>query len=188
MTSVSASPATRLSMCSFRSTRLRLPPTSQAYRTNPSTGGGLPAIIYANHVFLGSPDYLPKQQNPQQFQYLDTVSWTRGAHTLRFGADVRAPMRNIFQDEADVHGNLVFSGQFTCQRTANGQCASGTGIDYADGLIGYVQGATLANLYLVDQRLHMYSGYAQDDWKVTPKLTLNLGLRYDFADPPAFGQ
>jgi len=153
----------------------------------PSSGGGLPAIQYVNHVFLGSPDFLPKQQNPQQFQYVDTISLTKGVHALKFGVDVRAPMRNVYQDEADVHGNLMFNGQFTCQHMAGGQCASNTGIDYADSLIGYVQGATLANQYLVDERIHMYSGFIQDDWKVTPRLTLNLGLRYDFATPEISG-
>ncbi len=154
---------------------------------NPATGGGLPAITFANFTFLGSPDYLPKQQNPQQFQVVDTLTWTKGSHALRFGAQILAPMRNIFQDEADVHGNLQFSGQFTCARGANGQCTSGTGLSYADALIGAVQGATLSNVYLVDQRIRMYSGFAQDDWKVAPKLTLNLGLRYDFATPQLSG-
>jgi outer membrane receptor protein involved in Fe transport len=155
--------------------------------SNPATGGGLPAITFTNYTFLGSPDYLPKQQNPQQYQYVDTFSLIRGAHTFKFGVDVHAPMRNIFQDEADVHGNLQFSGTFTCQRGSNSLCVSGTGISYADALLGDVQGATLSATYFVDQRLWMASGFAQDDWKVTPKLTLNLGLRYDFATPPYEG-
>jgi len=154
---------------------------------NPATGGGLPAITFTNYTFLGSPDYLPKQQNPQQYQYVDTVSLTRGRHTFKFGADVRAPMRNIFQDEADVHGNLQFTGSFTCQRGPNSQCVAGTGLPYADSLLGYVQGGTLSNTYFVDQRLWMASGFVQDDWKVNSKLTLNLGLRYDFATPPYSG-
>ncbi len=140
----------------------------------PSTGGGLPAITFANLTFLGSPDFLPKQQNPQQYQFVDTFSWTKGAHSVKFGVDILAPMRNIFQDEADVHGNLQFNGQYT-------------GSPYADALTGYVQGATLANVYLVDQRVQMYSGFVQDEWKVTPKLTLNLGLRYDFGTPQYSG-
>jgi hypothetical protein len=140
----------------------------------PSTGGGLPAITFANYTFLGSPDYLPKQQNPQQYQLVDTFSWTHGTHALKFGVDIIAPMRNIFQDEADVHGNLQFSGQYT-------------GLPYADALTGYVQGATLSSIYLVDQRVQMYSGFVQDDWKVTRKLTLNLGLRYDFGTPQYTG-
>jgi outer membrane receptor protein involved in Fe transport len=154
---------------------------------NPATGGGLPAITFANYTFLGSPDYLPKQQNPQQYQYVDTLSLIRGAHSFKFGVDFHAPMRNIFQDEADVHGNLQFSGTFTCQRASNSQCVPGTGLSYADALLGYVQGATLSNTYFVDQRLWMASGFVQDDWKVNSKLTLNLGLRYDFATPPYEG-
>ena len=154
---------------------------------NPATGGGLPAITFANLTFLGSPDYLPKQQNPQQFQIVESLSWTKGAHALRFGVQTLAPMRNIYQDEADVHGNLQFNGQFTCARGANNQCLSNTGSPYADALVGYVQGATLSNVYLVDQRVRMYSGFAQDDWKLTSKLTLNLGLRYDFATPQLSG-
>ncbi len=141
----------------------------------PSTGGGLPAITFANFTFLGSPDFLPKQQNPQQYQFVDTVSWSKGRQSWKFGVDIIAPMRNIYQDEADVHGNLQFNGQYT-------------GSPYADALIGYVQGSTLSNVYLVDQRVQMYSGFAQDDWKVTPKLTLNLGLRYDFATPQYSGK
>jgi hypothetical protein len=153
----------------------------------PATGGGLPAITFANYTFLGSPDYLPKQQNPQQYQYIDTLSLIRGRHSFKFGADVRAPMRNIFQDEADVHGNLQFTGIFTCARGANSQCISGTGLPYADALLGDVQGATLTNVYFVDQRLWMASGFVQDDWKITPKFSVNLGLRYDFATPPYSG-
>jgi hypothetical protein len=140
----------------------------------PATGGGLPAITFANFTFLGSPDYLPKQQNPQQYQAVDTVSWTKGSQSIKFGVDITAPMRNIYQDEADVHGNLQFNGQYTGQ-------------PYADALTGYVQGGTLSSAYLVDQRLQMYSGFIQDDWKVSSSLTLNLGLRYDFATPQYAG-
>ena len=81
--------------------------------TVPSTGGGLPSITFANTTFLGSPDFLPKQQNPQQYQLVDTLSWTHGRHAIKFGVDIIAPMRNVFQDEADVHGNLQFNGQYT---------------------------------------------------------------------------
>ena len=154
---------------------------------NPATGGGLPAITFSNYTFLGSPDVLPKQQNPQQYQYVDTLSLIKGRHAFKVGVDVRAPMRNIFQDEADVHGNLQFTGIFTCQRGSNSQCVSGTGLPYADALLGSVQGGVLTHVYFVDQRVWMASGFAQDDWKLTPKLTLNLGLRYDFATPPYSG-
>ena len=150
---------------------------------NPAVAGGIPMTTFDNYTFIGSPDYLPKQQVPQEWQYLDTLSLTKGAHSLKFGVDIRTPMRNIYQDEASTRGTLDFSGTFTCLRGSNGQCLPKTGLSYADALLGQVRSATLTNVYFVDQRLRMFSGFVQDDWKVTPKLTLNLGLRYDFAPP-----
>jgi TonB dependent receptor len=141
---------------------------------NLAVAGGVSQTTFNNFTFIGSPDFLPKQQVPQQFQYTDTLSWSRGSHSLKFGVDVRAPMRNIYQDEASTRGTLTFSGTLS-------------GLSYADGLLGYVYQGTLNNVLFVDQRLWMASGFAQDDWKVTPKLTLNLGVRYDFATPAYSG-
>ncbi len=138
---------------------------------NPATAGGIGITQYVNHTIIGSPAYLPKQQVPQQFQYTDTASWTRGAHFLQFGVDLRAPMRNLYEDQDYMNGGLAFAGVFS-------------GDSYTDGLLGYVYQAGLSNVFFVDQRLWMASGFAQDDWKITRKLTLNLGLRYDFATPP----
>ncbi len=132
----------------------------------PGGGGGLDRI--------GSPDFLPKFQITNQFQFFDAMSFTWGAHQLKFGVDVRAPMRNIFLDVPGLRGTLNFDGQ----RTGNG---------LADFLLGYPSGAQLSNLAVIDQRLWMYSNFIQDDWKATPKLTINLGLRYDFATSPYEG-
>jgi hypothetical protein len=123
---------------------------------------------------LGSPDFLPKSQRTNQFQWTDTVSLSHGAHQLKFGGDVRGPMRNIYLDVPSLRGTLTFDGN----RTA---------IGLADFLLGYPSGAQLANPAVVDSRLKMFSGFLQDDWKATPKLTLNLGLRYDYATWPYEG-
>lgn len=139
--------------------------------TSAGSGGGVPLTSFTNKTFLGSPDFLPKRQIPMLYQYNDTLSWTRGNHNLKFGATVFAPMRNIFQDEPGTRGDLGFTGIFT------------GGLSYADGLLGAAQSTQLTNVFFVDQRLWMASGFVEDDWKVTPKLTLNLGLRYDFATP-----
>ena len=120
---------------------------------NPAVAGGVSQTSFDNFTFIGSPDFLPKQQVPQQWQYTDSVSWTRGAHALTFGVDVRAPMRNIYQDEASTRGTLEFSGTLTCLQNAAGQCQPNTGLSYADGLLGRVRQGTLANVYFVDQPL-----------------------------------
>jgi len=152
--------------------------------TNPAIGGGVPLTSFSNFAFEGSADFLPKKQVPMQFQYNDTFSVVFGRQTLKVGASVYLPMRNVFQDEPGTRGDLGFTGVFTCQHSAPGKCVSGTGLSYADGLLGAVQSTQLTNVLFVDQRIWMASGFAEDDWKVTPRLTLNLGLRYDFATPP----
>ena len=123
---------------------------------------------------LGSPDFLPKSQKTNQFQWADTVSFSYGAHQMKFGADVRGPMRNIYLDVPSLRGTFNFDG-------------NRTGIGLADFLLGYPSSAQLANPAIVDARFKMFSGFFQDDWKVTPKLTMNLGLRYDFATWPYEG-
>ncbi len=142
---------------------------------NPAVDGGVSQITFTNFTFIGSPDFLPKSQVPQQAQWIDNLSLTRGRHALKFGVDLRTPMRNIFQDEPGTRGSLTFDKTFT-------------GFTYADALLGYVKSAQLTNVFFVDQRLRMFSGFVQDDFKVTSRFTLNLGLRYDFATPALEGQ
>src|SRR5262249_11374780 len=99
-----------------------------------------------------------------------------------------APMRNIFMDVPGTRGSLGFTNIFTCQRNASLQCASNTGLSYADALLGYVQSAQLTNVYFVDQRLFMASFFTEDEFKVTRKLTVNLGIRSDFSAPAVNGK
>jgi len=153
---------------------------------SPVYSGGLPGLVIqarggtlqlgggSGLDRLGSPDFLPKFQITNQFQWFDAMSFTIGAHQLKFGVDLRAPMRNIYLDVPGLRGTLTFDGQRT-------------GIGIADFLLGYPSGAQLSNLAVVDQRIWMYSNFIQDDWKVTPRLTVNLGLRYDFATWPYEG-
>jgi hypothetical protein len=151
---------------------------------NPAFDGGVPMVTFANlNTFIGSPNFLPKFQATQQYQFVDTLSYVLGKHQLKFGGDLRAPLRNNFQDVPATRGQLNFDRIFTCQRNASNQCVANTGFSYADFLIGYVQQAQLSNRFVVDQRIHMYSGFVQDDYKVTPRFTANLGMRYDFATP-----
>jgi hypothetical protein len=144
--------------------------------TDPLVAGGFPGISITGFFGgsglgrIGSPDFLPKFQHTDQFQYLDTVSWLRGNHALKFGLDVMAPMSNEFLDVPATRGALSFNGGF-----------SGSAI--ADYLLGYVSGFQLSNVYVVDQRHWATMGFGQDDWKINDRLTLNLGVRYDFMTP-----
>jgi outer membrane receptor protein involved in Fe transport len=139
--------------------------------TNPAVAGGVIGIDMGSaHLRLGSPNFMPKYQHTDQVQYLNTVSWLRGRHSVKFGADVMAPMNNQYVDIPSTRGNLSFNGQFT-------------GSTIADFLLGYARGAELSNVHVVNQRRHSYALFIQDDWRASDRLTLNLGLRYDFMSP-----
>ncbi|MEP6924354.1 MAG: TonB-dependent receptor [Pyrinomonadaceae bacterium] len=149
---------------------------------DPLIQGGLPAILLTTGGFsprLGSADFNPKFQKSKQFQFNDSVTLIRGAHTFRFGTDVLAPLRLNFLDIPVTRGRFAFSGIYTALSPG----LSATGNSVADFLTGIPVQAALTNVFQVSQRRHMYSFFGQDDWKVTPKLTVNLGLRYDFGSP-----
>lgn len=137
---------------------------------DPRILGGIVGIDISGHLRLGSPNFMPKFQHTDQFQYLNTLTWLRGAHQWKFGADILMPMRNEYLDIPSTRGNLGFNGTFT-------------GNAYADFLLGYAQRAELSNVHVVNQRLWSTSFFVQDDWKASDRLTLNLGLRYDFMTP-----
>jgi hypothetical protein len=156
---------------------------------SPAFAGGVTMITFANiNTFIGSPNFLPKYQKTQQYQFSDALSWTHGRHQFKFGADLHAPQTDNFQDVPGLRGALNFDKIFTCQRNSNNQCVAGTGIPYADFLYGDPQTAMLSNQFTAYQKWYWYDFFAQDDFKFTPKLTLNLGVRYDFSSPVWEGQ
>ncbi|HKE84917.1 MAG TPA: TonB-dependent receptor [Vicinamibacterales bacterium] len=144
--------------------------------TNPLVAGGLAGITIDGFFGgsglgrIGSPDFLPKFQHTDQFEFLDTMSWLRGNHAFKLGADIIAPMKNQYMDVPATRGALRFRNGFT-------------GNAMADYLLGYVSDLQLSNVWVVEQRHWAAMGFAQDDWKVNSNLTLNLGLRYDFITP-----
>ncbi len=138
---------------------------------DPRTAGGIVGIDIDGHIRLGSPNFMPKFQHTDQFQYLNTLTWLKGRHQWKFGADVMMPLRNEYFDVAPTRGNLRFQSTFT--RNA-----------FADFLLGYPNRAELTNVFVVNQRLWSASFFVQDDWKATDNLTVNLGVRYDFMTPP----
>ncbi len=152
--------------------------------TDPAVAGGFPGITIDGYFGgsglgrLGSPDFLPKFQHTNQFEFLNTLSWLRGNHAFKFGGNVLAPMSNEYLDVPSTRGALRFrSNAFTGTTTCGLQCAM------ADFLLGYVSDFALSNVWVVDQRHWATMFFAQDDWKVTSQLSLNVGLRYDFITP-----
>ncbi|HEY7925069.1 MAG TPA: TonB-dependent receptor [Vicinamibacteria bacterium] len=119
---------------------------------------------------IGSPNFSPKFQHTRQFEFLNTLSWLKGDHQFKLGLDVLAPMKNEYMDIPATRGDLGFRATFTGQAVG-------------DFLLGYVADSLLSTPWVVDQRLWATSFFLQDDWKVSAKLSVNLGLRYDFITP-----
>ena len=102
------------------------------------------------------------------------MSWVHGAHSFKFGADIRAEEFTIFQPAAP-RGTLDFGPGLTDNPAVLFTGGSG----YASFLVGLSDGGSINNLHNIDYHHQVYAFFAQDDWKVTPKLTLNIGLRYE---------
>ena len=134
------------------------------------------------------------RDNPQDaptltFNFGDNLSWTRGKHEMKFGFFLQRSAVNTFET-GQPGGDYNFSGSFTGlmdpAQAAKGnfnQTVTNTGAALADLLLGYVDGSFLNQYPRFYTRQSNYSGFAQDNWKVTRRLTLNLGLRYDYWTP-----
>ena len=108
------------------------------------------------------------------------MSIIRGAHTFKTGVDIR---RFRFDRLLSVpaNGNYYFGSTYT----ANGSLAQPGGLPYADFLLGLPTGVTNSNAVDWSRQRDLYVGpYIQDDWKISRRLTLNLGFRYDLYTQP----
>src|SRR6266478_24983 len=143
---------------------------------NSNRGGnssGLSKLQISGFQPLGDSLWVPETIVENVYQLADTVSWTRGKHNLKFGADFRRQQRNFFQQTAPS-GQLQFSGNYT-----------GIGNGLADTLLGIPSFTLQDHLFGTDDptRYWDFSEFVQDDIRVTPNLTLNLGLRYEISSP-----
>jgi hypothetical protein len=113
------------------------------------------------------------------FEYSDDLTWQRDRHLFKFGAEVTRYQQNSFYPGNDGElGDFTYSGQFTASPGAS------TLYPFADFLTDRVYDVQIGNVTgLTGQRQYRDGFYAQDDFKVLPDLTLNLGLRWEYDQP-----
>ncbi len=113
------------------------------------------------------------------YTYADTLTWQRGRHFLSLGAEVHRYQNNYPTGNNDGYlGSLNYSGAFTSNGTGSG------GYGPADFVLDRVSsgGVTLSSVN-VGQRQYRVAGFAQDDFRILPKLTLIFGVRYEYDEP-----
>lgn len=118
---------------------------------------------------LGGNFNQPNVKDIRTIQLIENLNWTNGNHNLKFGADLRYDMSNIYGGK-NARGGFTFDGRYS-------------GISLADGILGWAYQVHSSRLDLARYFFQSYMFYVQDDWKVTKDLTLNLGLRYELRTP-----
>ncbi len=135
-----------------------------------SVTGGVPYVSLTGYATFGTASNLPQSRWDNTFNYVDSLTWNLGKHTLKFGFDIEHFYKHSFF-VTDNTGAFTFNGQFT-------------GNAFADFLIG---GLRTTQFALGDPNQHPYTNsasfYGQDQWKVSHNLTLDLGVRYELFTP-----
>ncbi|MFZ1130440.1 MAG: TonB-dependent receptor, partial [Terriglobales bacterium] len=140
--------------------------------------GGLPALSFGDGIAaIGASEFLPALEKQHSYVFTDNLSWTHGRHAAKFGAELRFEQFTILEPAA-ARGAMDFGGNFVIND--NLAAPSTGGEAFASFLQGISDGGSITSLTPnVDYRRQIYAVYALDDFKVTPRLTLNLGLRYE---------
>jgi outer membrane receptor protein involved in Fe transport len=113
----------------------------------------------------------------------DDLSYIHGAHTLKFGATYDHQEANGFGEQ-----NIAGLAGFSFLETAvPGVTTNTSGAAFASFLLGYADTGATETIRFVNDIYRYYGFYAQDDWRVSPKLVINYGLRYEFTLPPISG-
>jgi hypothetical protein len=134
---------------------------------------GLSFITITGFSPLGDEGNNPQKSVTNVYQLLNNASYVHGNHLFKFGGDVRFSQQNAFRD-VESRGRLQFSPFFQL-----------TGNALADMLLGFPLLTSVAHVDNPQQiRTESYNFFINDSWRVTPRFTLNAGLRYEFNSPP----
>lgn len=170
------------------------------YGTQPAKDAGIPGLNFDSTFTSGLPQLningkggflagsgldasrcnCPLDEQEQQFQFVNNWTNLRGNHTIKFGTDLRYAMNLRVPSDAHRSGQLTFNNDRTSQVGG-----AGGGLGLATFLLG---DATFMNRYVstatdAAERQKRFFFYGQDTWRVTQKLTLNYGLRWDMIFP-----
>jgi hypothetical protein len=160
--------------------------SSAAFPAFTIPGYGVPAGFVAGNVTipntgaaLGNPTMVYRFQTPiVDQQFLEGLSWFHGKHAVKFGGEYRAGANDEIRDRGSA-GNFTFS-PLTTDRPGS---SSTTGNALASYLLGEANAASIQVSDKIPSRASYSALYVQDDWRVTDRLTINAGLRWEVEYP-----
>ncbi len=152
--------------------------------TDPIVAGGIPSITINNISALGRQATNPQFQNPAILNPKLNYSWVIRNHSLKAGYEYQHVWMAV-QDTNPLYGGFNFGGGFSRAVDSSGKLTGTATTDnyVADFLWGASNQYNLSSYFVAHLRNQSHFGYVQDDWKVSSKLTLNIGLRYEYTTP-----
>lgn len=181
--------------------------TPNGVGTAPATAAGIPGLNLADNYYTSGLPYFnfrtqnddqltalgyalganqcncPLTENEGQYQVTDNLSKTLGNHSLKFGADIRYAKNLRVPSDSHRAGELTFNTARTALVNASGNTQGG--LSYATFLLGDVTGFTryVSNTTNAAEHQRRWFFYGQDSWRITSKLTVNYGLRWELVFP-----
>jgi len=137
-------------------------------------------LFSAQYRPMGAGGYAIIHRYEDVYQYMGAVTRIQGAHTIKAGAEYRKLHLNYFQPNTP-NGSFTFTRGITSQNPTISTSTQGDGL--ASALLGWGSGGVVSIDYPTCQSAGYFGMYLNDDWRITRRLTLNLGLRYDFDIP-----
>jgi hypothetical protein len=182
---VVAQHSTAISNSLYNEARFQFARRSVFYGPSTSPGGSDVGIDILGYGSFGQEPFAPVHRIERRLQWTDNLSWTKGKHIFKLGVDA-----NLVQLRSDT--SQIFELDFGGDYRFGSLPASETGLPtplsavqaYGFGVPGsYIQGVGTSGRFFDDK---IFAGFAQDSWKIFPRLTLNYGVRYDVELTPLF--
>jgi hypothetical protein len=152
------------------------------------SNGGLPSFGLNRYSGFGGSNWLPTTEYNNVWDFIQNVAITKSGHAIKFGAEYR-PIKFPFYQVPYSRGEMIFSQNDTSFPSVaagpGGALNTTTGDEMASFLLGQVNTGQISTTNFISSQKEAWAFYGQDDWKVTPKLTINYGLRYELFSPIA---
>jgi Carboxypeptidase regulatory-like domain len=150
------------------------------YNPTGPLNGGLPYINVQSYTGIGAGNWLPTKEYNNVWDFIQNLSITKGHHAFKAGAEYR-PIKFPFFQVPNPHGQYAYNRDRN--NNPEGAFQGQTGDGMASFLMGYPSNAQISTTNFISSEKQAYAFYIQDDWKISQKLTLNLGIRYELFSP-----